>query len=721
MPAAVPLAACPACSAAPLAHSVATGARAADPGTEAVVLALPGIHCAACIGGVERALLALPEVAAARVNLSRKRVRIDTDLEPETLIDALAAAGFAAQPLDPGMVAAVETDAAGRALLLRLAVAGFAMMNVMLFSVAVWSGAGAATARMFHWISAGIAVPTLIFSAQVFFRSAIVALRGGRLNMDVPISLAIILAAGLSVYETAAGHGAVYFDAALSLTFFLLVGRYLDHRTRMAARSAAEELSALESPRALRFEAGTPRPVAVAALAVGDVILVRPGMRVPVDGVVVHGRSDLDRSLLSGESQPVAIAPGGAVEAGVVNLTGPLDLRVTAIGADTSLRRMAALIETAEAARNTYTALADRAARIYAPMVHLLALVTFIGWVLVAGDWARALNVAISVLIITCPCALGLAVPAVMTAATGRLFRRGLLVKNGTALERLAEVRAVVFDKTGTLTTGAVRLDAAQLDPDAQSVLAALAQASDHPVSRVLASALGPDITTAPLTDIVETPGQGIAARWRGQEVRLGSGTWLGAPRGPAFAIGTAPPKVFDFSETLRPGAADTVAALQAAGLSPHIFSGDAAGPVARIASDLGVTEAMAQMSPGEKQRDIARLSDAEGPVLMVGDGLNDTAALAAAHASISPASALDASRAASDIVILGPRLDGIPEAIATARAARRRVLENFAIAAGYNMIAIPIAVMGYASPLAAAIAMSVSSITVLLNALRLR
>ena len=689
---------------------------------DTVILSLPGIHCAGCIGAVERTLTGTKGVTAARVNLSRKRVTIDVNgITPDPLIAALAQAGYEAHALDAAMLTSVDTDAKGRMLLVRLGVAGFAMMNVMLFSVAVWSGAALATQQMFHWISALIAVPALLFSAQVFFQNAWVALRVRRLNMDVPISLAIILAAGLSVYETSIGGDAVYFDAALSLTFFLLIGRYLDHRTRIAARSAAQELSALASPDALLVTGDTTRTIPVSDLAIGDLIRVKAGMRVPVDGQITQGTSDTDRSFLTGESLPVQVHAGSDIAAGEVNLTGPFTLRVTRVGEDTTLARMARLVEHAEGARNKYTALADRAAQIYAPAVHVLALVTFIGWLVLSADAALALNIAISVLIITCPCALGLAVPAVMTAATGRLFRRGLLVKNGTALERLAEIDVVVFDKTGTLTEGHARIDTDALDPTQLSVLAALAQASHHPVSRAIAAALPATLHPAELTEISEHAGLGVMGLWRGTPVRLGRSDWVGAATSPALQIGDAPAIPLVFSESLRAGAADTVARLQSRGTPVHIFSGDSQTAVSALAEKLGVTQAHAQMMPDDKLSAIKALSDAGKKVLMIGDGLNDTAALAQAYASISPASALDASRAASDIVLLGRSLADIPDAIDTARSARARVLENFTIAAGYNVIAVPVAILGYASPLAAAIAMSASSITVLLNALRVR
>jgi Cu2+-exporting ATPase len=686
-----------------------------------MVLSLPHIHCAGCIRGVESTLMAIPGVNGARVNLSRKRVSIDAGpVAPEALVSALMDAGYEALVLDAAMVAAADTDATGRLLLLRIAVAGFAMMNVMLFSVAVWSGATEATQVMFHWIAAGIAVPALFFSAQVFVVSAWSALRVGRLNMDVPISLAIILATGLSLFETWQHGERVYFDAALSLTFFLLAGRYLDHRTRMAARSASQELSALESPRALRLRDGEREHVNVADLVIGDEVLVAAGMRIPVDGTVTRGASDIDRSLLTGESLAVGVAEGDVLAAGEENISAPLHLRVTAVGEDTTLRRMAAMIETAENARSRYTALADRAAKVYAPLVHLLALVTFAGWIVYDGNVSHALNVAISVLIITCPCALGLAVPAVMTAATGRLFRKGLLVKDATALERLSEVDAVVFDKTGTLTTGRAAIDATDLSAEELSVLATLAGVSEHPVSKAISAALPGDISRSEVTEIKEYSGMGVEARWHGQTVRLGHADWVGAGASPAFRIGERAAIVLPFSESLRSGAVEVVSALRQQEFDLLVLSGDSATASGKIADALQIP-AKAKVSPTEKVETIQRLREDGKHVLMVGDGLNDAAALREAHASMSPASALDASRTASDIVILGHSLSEIPAAILTARHAKQRVLENFAIAAGYNAIAIPIAVLGHASPLAAAIAMSTSSVTVLLNAMRLR
>ena len=694
-----------------------------------IALSLPGIHCQACISTVERGLNAHPGVHNARVNLTLKRAMVDADpgVTAAGLVQVLDGLGYEAHELDTGALSSTQADRAGRELLMRLAVAGFASMNVMLLSVSVWSGATDATRDMFHWISAAITLPAIAFCAQPFFRNAWSALRVGRLNMDVPIVLAILLALATSIWETSLSGEHAYFDAALTLTFFLLAGRYLDHRTRAVARSAAEELAALEVPRAIRLTDGHEEEVQVAALSVGDLILVRPGGRMPVDGEITAGQSELDRSLLTGETLPVFAAPGLVVSAGEVNLTGPLTIRATAVGQDTSLHRMADLVAIAESGRSRYTSLADSAAKLYAPGVHILAALSFLGWLLWSGDMRVSLNIAAAVLIITCPCALGLAVPAVTTAASGRLFRKGMLIKHATALERLAEVDTIVFDKTGTLTTGTPDLtNLADHPARSLQIALALAQASSHPLSQSLtAAARAAGISPADVDGLVEVPGYGTEGRFEGLRVRLGRAQWVGGQQGPQtaawLAVGAEAPIAFKFTDALRDGAAEAVRSLQDAGKDVLLVSGDTTGAVETLASRLGITRWVAEALPEDKAERIKALADQGKRVLMVGDGLNDTAALAAAHVSISPATALDAARVASDIVLLGKDLSPIADACDTAQKATRRIRENFRIATVYNVIAVPLAVAGLATPLIAALAMSTSSITVSLNALRLR
>ena len=690
------------------------------------MLSLPTIHCAGCMSRVERALEGAPGVRSARVNLTLKRAAVEADakVSAEDLVQVLERAGYEAHELDPGVLTATEADTHARDLLMRLAVAGFAMMNVMLLSVAVWSGAEGVTRDLMHWISAAIVLPAIVFTGKPFYVNAWGALRAGHLNMDVPISLAIILAVGTSLYETMLSGEYAYFDAAISLTFFLLAGRYLDYRTRATARSAAQELAALEVPRAVRLRDGAEETVGVSDLAPGDVVLVRPGGRIPVDGQVVLGKSEIDRALMTGESLPAFAGPGSAVSAGEVNLTGPLQVQVTAAGKDTSLHRIADLVAIAESGRSRYTSLADQAAKLYAPGVHILAAVAAVGWYLYTWDLRVALNIAAAVLIITCPCALGLAVPAVTTAASGRLYRKGMLIKDGTAMERLAEVDTVVFDKTGTLTLGAPQpVGLEHLSETETQVALALAQGSSHPLAQALATGLGGP--AAALSDLREVPGYGVEATWNGKPVRLGRAAWVGAEAPDVTAtflqIGDDEPVALTFTDSLRPGAAAALSGLKANGLRVLLISGDTGGAVRRFADEIGIEEVMAEALPEEKAARISDLAEAGAKVLMVGDGLNDTAALAAAHVSISPASALDAARVASDMVLLGRDLSPIADALDVAVKARARIRENFSIATVYNVVAVPIAIAGFATPLAAALAMSASSITVSLNALRLK
>lgn len=695
-----------------------------------LALSLPTIHCQACIAKVESSLAAHPGVRAARVNLTRKRVMIDAapEISAQELADLVIDAGFEAHELDMGALNQTETDAAGRDILMRLAVAGFAAMNVMLLSVAVWSGATDSTRDMFHWISAAITLPALAFSAQPFFRNAWAALRAGRLNMDVPITLAIVLAVVTSLWETGLSGKHAYFDAALTLTFFLLAGRWLDARARSAARSAAEELTALEVPRAWRVTDGTPTEVAVSTLRIGDHILVKPGARAPVDGVITEGASEVDRSALTGETMPVTRTTGHSISAGEVNLTGPLTLQATAVGTDTSLHQLAALVAVAESGRSRYTSLADRAAKLYAPGVHILSALAFLGWLLWSGDMRVSLNIAAAVLIITCPCALGLAVPAVTTAASGRLFGKGLLIKNATALERLAEVDTVVFDKTGTVTMGTPRVtNWGDLTGREQKLAYALAQGSAHPLAQAI-TACGRAHALEPqeLLNLQERPGYGTEAQLDGIAVRLGRPEWIGARFDhdglcTVLDSGQGPARLIAFEDTPRPGASDLIATLKQDNVDVVLLSGDREAPVAQTAAQLGIDTYVAQKLPADKVAYVQSLTEQGKCVLMVGDGLNDTGALAAAHVSISPAQALDAARAASDIVLLGQDLEPVADALATARKATKRIRENFQIATVYNVIAVPLAVAGMATPLIAALAMSTSSLTVSLNALRIR
>lgn len=718
--------ACPACTAVPATEALA--AQSPQPDAR-ILVSVPAVHCAGCISTIERDLADMPDIRSARLNLTLKRLSVDAKagVEAHHVIARLEQLGYEAHEMDAGTLSMTETERQGRDLLMRVGVSGFAMMNIMLLSVAVWAGAEGPTRDLFHLISALIAVPTVAFAGQPFFRNAWRALRAGRMDMDGPISFAILLTLVISIYESLLSGKHAYFEAVVMLIFFLLVGRYLDFRARAVARSAAQELAALEVPRATLLRDGVERTAPVSELAVGDVVLVRPGGRVPVDGVVLQGQSEVDRSLLTGETLPVFAGAGHVVSAGEVNLTGPLQVRVTAAGKDSSLHRMADLVANAESARMRYTTIAERAAAAYAPTIPILSLAAFAAWMYISGgDLRLSLNIAVASLIITCPCALGLAVPAVVTSASGKLFRKGLLIKDGTALERLAEVDTVIFDKTGTLTMGTpVPTNLDQHTGEVAAVALALAETSSHPLSQALARALREKgVRPADLAESREVAGYGVEGRWQDRPVRLGRAEWVGAQAQDvtsAYLSLDGAVHAFTFADQLRPGAAEVVRALQSQGKAVQLVSGDVPAAVRDLAERLGISDWQANALPQDKAAIIEGLHGQGHKVLMVGDGLNDTVALSSAHVSISPASALDAARAASDMVLLGRDLSPVADALRLSKTAMQRIRENLWQSGIYNAIFVPIALFGYATPLWAAFVMSISSITVTLNALRLK
>ncbi|MHA1164335.1 MAG: heavy metal translocating P-type ATPase [Alphaproteobacteria bacterium] len=692
--------------------------------------AIENMHCGGCLRSVEKALNKVPGVCHARANLSARRVNVRFDREKcaeEALFTALENAGFKAAPIQ-----AVKSDEAGRRdrdYLRRVGVAGFAAMNVMLLSVAVWSGAGemdAVTRELFHRISALIALPAIVYAGQPFFNSALSALQARRLNMDVPISLAVILASAMSVFQMLKGSEQVYFDAAITLLFFLLIGRWLDQRLRSRALGQAQNLLSLQSGFATLIGAGgNQRVVPAHALLPGDEVLVAAGERVPADAVLISKRGEIDQSLITGESDPVAIGKGDPVYAGTMNLANALNLKVTAADDMTLLAEIGRLMANAEQGRASYRRLADRAAQIYAPAVHILGAVTFAAWFMLGAGWEVALTYAIAVLIITCPCALALAVPAVQIAAASRLFRNGVILKTGDALERLAEIDCVVFDKTGTLTLGRpVLLGADDISDDALAAAARLGAASSHPYAKALVEAARARLGKVEVcADVEETPGEGLKRRTSKGEERLGSPAWCGMEGNETASLcyhaADGETIAFRFQDTLRPDAARTIKLLQTQGFDLALLSGDRARAVEEAANAAGIADWRAQVNPADKIAALKQRSKHQ-KILMVGDGLNDAPALAQAHVSMSPASAADITQRAADFVFQGERLAPVFEAITIAVRSRALAFQNFAIALGYNAVCVPLAMAGYVTPLVAAIAMSTSSILVTANALRL-
>jgi P-type Cu2+ transporter len=707
-------------------------------GLQHIDLAVEGVNCAGCMSKIERGLSAIPEVTLARVNLTDRRVALEWRqgaLDPSSFIDRLAELGYKAYPFETAGAEAAENEQS-RFLLRCLGVAAFATMNVMMLSVPVWSGNVSdmlpEQRDFFHWMSALIALPAAAYAGQPFFRSAYRALRTRNVNMDVPISIGVLLALGMSLVETANHAEHAYFDAAIMLLTFLLVGRYLDQSMRRRTRAVAGNLAALKAETATKFVgSGEIAEVPVAAIDPGDVVLLRPGERCAVDGVVIDGHSEIDKSLITGETTYAKAKAGAAVYAGSLNISGTLRIRVSAASESTLLSEITRLLDNALQARSRYIRLADRASRLYAPVVHATALLTVLGWVLLGASWHDAIVTGVAVLIITCPCALGLAIPTVQTVASGAMFRAGVLLNSGDAIERVADVDHIIFDKTGTLTLPDLEaVNAGEVPEFALGLAGQLALSSRHPVAAAVARAANAKM---PITGAVEEPGQGVRAILGGVEVRLGRPSFCGAEELAAECARLDPDAsfvafrfgeeryVFSVRQAIRPDAHTIIAGLKQRHIAIEILSGDREGPVRAAAHALGIETWRAAVTPADKIARIEELKHGGYKVMMVGDGLNDAPSLAAAQVSMSPISAAHLSQATADLVFLGKPLTPVIASIDFARKALHLMQQNLWLSVGYNILAVPIAISGVVTPLIAAAAMSGSSILVMLNALRAR
>ncbi len=709
-----------------------------------LALLVEGIRCAGCVERIERELGRLPEVREARVNFTTRRLSLTWQggaARAGDFIERLRALGFSAVPFAMPREPGADREERRR-LLLALGVTGFASANVMLLSVSVWAGAvsdmDALTRDLFHWISALIVLPAAAYGLRPFARNALAGLRRGQMVMDLPITVAVVLTLGVSLFATIHGELHVYFEAAIMLLFFLLVGRVLDQGARARAMAMGENLMVLRGIDAVCLAAdGTRRTLSVDEIRPGMRLLVAPGCRIPADGNVVEGRSEIDASLLTGESLPVSVAPGTPVLAGTLNRSQPLTVLVSAAGEQTVLADIARLAEAASQSRSRFVTLAQRTVRWYAPVVHLAALLTFLAWWGLLGlAWPEALMIAVAVLIITCPCALGLAVPVVQVVAVGRLLRRGIIVKSQDALERLAAIDHVVIDKTGTLTRSEPALAALdEHEREALSLASGMAGASRHPLCRALSRACA---EVPLLAGVEEIPGAGLAVPVEGGWARLGRRGWaipegqigdleeVGAitagPPGPELWLsrpGQSPVR-FRFEETLKDDASLTLGAFARAGMPVELLSGDREEAVALAARAAGLDSWRSECAPAEKIARLESLERAGRRVLMIGDGLNDAPALSAASVSASPAHAADITQAAADFVFQGESLAPVAEAWRVARRAQAIAAGNITLALLYNLVAVPLAVLGHVTPLIAAVAMSLSSLMVIANALRL-
>ncbi len=704
--------------------------KEAGDGEKSIELLISGVHCGGCIQKIESALADEKDISAARLNFSTRRLSISWQGEnahANDFVFKIESLGYGVQGFDPALEK-LQSREDEKFLLLCMGVAGFAMGNIMLLSVGLWITSaeemGASTRAFLHWFSALIALPTVLFSGRPFFYSALGALKKGHTNMDVPISLAVILACAMSLHELLTHGEHVYFDSAVMLLFFLLIGRYLDTRARRSARSSATDLLSTLTGFATVIEGDDLHKLPISALRPKMIVRVTTGEKFPADGIIESGQTEIDTSLVTGETLPHAAQEQDTVYAGTLNLSAPVTVRVSKAAEESLLSDIVRLMEKAGQGQARYVRLADKAAKLYTPVVHTLALAAFLLWWPVLGlPWQEALLIAVTVLIITCPCALGLAVPVVQVLATGKLMKESILVKAGDAFERLAGVDTVILDKTGTLTLGRPSLQGVYAPEDLQ-LAASLAAHSTHPLSQAIAGAY--DGPLLEIGTIQEHAGKGLEGIYKKQTIKLGSQSFCGENEKTSDQIelwlkrGEDKPICFTFQDILKEDAKKTVEHLQKSGLDIHLLSGDRQEVVDKIAQEVGITQALGNQKPDEKFAYIETLKSQGKSILMVGDGLNDAPALSLANISMAPGTAIDMAQNAADIVFMGDDLKPVLTAHRTARFSNILVKQNFALAVLYNIIAVPIAFMGLVTPMIAALAMSGSSLIVIANSFRL-
>lgn len=715
---------------------------AAEGDRREAALILEGITCAACVWLNEKHVRALPGVLAFNINYATKRARVQWDAsrtQLSAILQAIASIGYQAHPFDAGRQEAAFKHERSQALR-RVGVAGLGMMQVMMLAIALYSGdfhgMEEGLRQFLRWASLILTLPVMFYSSLGFFTSAWRDLRQKRLGMDLPVALTLGLTFAASAWATVTHDGQVYFDTVTMFAFLLLGGRYLEMIARHKAGEAAEALVKLLPNVAARIgEDGVEQMVAVVELRPGDRVLVRPGESVPADGVVLEGRSSVDESLLTGESLPGSRGPGDALIGGAVNVESPLLMRVDKVGEETVLSSILRLLDRAQAEKPRIGRVADRAAQWFIVGLLLVSALVALWWWFHAPE--RAFWITVALLAVTCPCALGLATPAALTAATGRLTRLGLLVTRGHALETMAKATHVVFDKTGTLTEGRLSLEHIQplaglAENEVLRIAAALERASEHPVARAIVARAGEGAAAA---DVISVAGQGLEGRVDGASYRIGVADFAlllsGAPMPahPRDAEGTivllagegGPLAWFVLRDAPRAEAAEIVQSLRGLGLGISLLSGDREAEALRVARELGISHAHGGLLPQDKLDHLRRMQQAGEVVVMVGDGVNDAPVLAGAQASLAMGGGTQLAQATADMILLSENLRHIPEGVRVARRTMAVIRQNLAWALGYNLIAVPAAAAGFVPPWLAAIGMSLSSLLVVLNALRLR
>lgn len=717
-----------------------------------IVLLLEGIHCAACVWLIERAIGKLTGINKAQVNLTTKQLVVAWDnrqIALSRIMQTLLNIGYAAVPYDPDMAERLALNS-NRRLLYRMAFAGFAAMNLMWVAIALYTGAdNGEFGSWFQWISFAIATPTLFYAGFPFLKSAVLGVRQRHLTMDLPIAIGASVTYAYSTYILLLDNAqtAVYFDTVVNFLFVILVGRYLEAMSKREALSATRRLLALQPTFTTVVVQGEFVVKSIQEVEIGDTVLIRPGERVPVDGIVIEGKSAVNEAMLSGESLPLFKQIGDKVVAGSVNIEGALQVRTVQVLRNTALSKIVGLIETAQASKAPIQCTADRIVPWFVLTTLTLASLTFFLWL--RTDMDTALLAAVSVLIITCPCALGLATPMAVAVATGVAAQRGILIRQGAALESLSEISHVVFDKTGTLTTGQLTVVAVHPLTDSEEDLlmlaAAVEQSSEHSIAAAIVSAAkARGIQTLPkIKNFKAFAGQGVQVEIAGALVQLGTQAWFATQdislpanlakqcralemKGISCVLVVNASQVvgaIGLADTVRPEAAATLAVLRSANISIHIISGDKLTVVRTLAhtADLGDVTIQAEVLPQDKVAAVKALQAQGARVMMVGDGVNDAPALVQADVGVALGSGTDVSIESADIVLNQSDLSKVVEAQALAHRTLQIIKQNIGLSITYNIIMVPLAMMALVSPLVAAITMPISSLLVIGNAARLR
>lgn len=693
-----------------------------ESGTHRLKVHVSGIHCVGCIAKVEGCVHALNKSVEARLNVTNSELRLawteGGTAFAEKAMQALQEAGYQVRP-----VVEDTSNSELKSLLMCLAVSGFAMGNVMLISIGLWitnAETMGSQMRMFlHLISALIALPTLLYAGRPFYMSAITALRHGRTNMDIPISVGLFLTVGMSVFETFAGGEHVYFDSAVMLMFFLLLGRVLDMKTKYAARKEVQNLEDMMAGFARVVEAGGISSVPLKQVVKGQIVRVPMGEVFPLDGELIGEAKEVDTSLVTGESVPVPFEKGSKIYGGMVNLSQSVDVRVSHAYNAGVLHDIQALLEESSTVRSRYTRLADKVSRAYTPVVHALALFAFVFWLMLSAPWQQSLLIGVTVLIITCPCALGLAVPVVHVRAVGALMKRGIYMKQGDALERLSHIDTILFDKTGTLTKPVLT---SQLSSAELVLFASVAAHSRHPLSVAFVESCAAPLKRA--VDVQEVPGQGVRAIVDGKCVQIGQHAFVGGQgnkSGMWMRIDKEEPLEAIFSEGLLPCVEEDMQALKAQGFCLVLVTGDKKRAADKLQQLLNFDAVYAAQSPTDKVARLKSYQDKGAKVLMVGDGLNDAGILNHADASLAPSSASELARTQADGVYVTQGIGAVRDVLRVAVRSQMLIRQNITLSVVYNVVAVPIAFAGLITPLIAALSMSASSLVVTLNALRLK